>query len=194
MPSLLRSIPAQGVNLTGLKQLFDINTRVLYHATRGIHDMRRPAHIHPWLSQKELQAWVRKASSREEYQRRIAVWMTLTGPFPAHRIATLLVVSKQAVWLWVSQYNRLGPAGLLRQGRGGRHRAYLSLPQEAALLKSLQSRTGQAEAPTAKRVQAEVSKITRRQVSLSFAYRLLERIAWPKPDGRSRHPRVPLDR
>ena len=156
--------------------------------------MRRPALIQPWLSERELRAWVRKAQSREEYQKRVAIWMTLTGPFPAHRVASLLVVSKQAVWLWVSQYNQLGPDGLQRRGRGGRHRAYLSLKQEAALLKRLQKGAQRGEAPTAKRVQAEVSKITRRQVSLSFAYRLLERIAWPKPDGRSRHPRIALDR
>jgi transposase len=153
--------------------------------------MRRPALIHPWQSKEELQAWVRQARNRQEYQRCTAVWMTIAGPFPAHRIASLLVVSKQAIWLWISQYNRLGPAGLQRQGRGGRHRAYLSLKQEAALLESLQSRAGQGEAPTARQVQEEVSKITHKQVSLSFAYRLLERIGWPKP---GRHPRIPQDR
>ncbi len=110
--------------------------------------MRRPALVHAWLSEKELEAWVREARSREEYQRRVAIWITLTGPFPAHRVASLLVVSKQAVWLWVSQYNRLGPDGLQRRGRGGRRRAYLSLTQEAALLKSLQRRAQRGEAPT----------------------------------------------
>jgi len=152
--------------------------------------MRRPALIHAWLSEKELEAWVRKAQSREEYQRRVAIWMTAMGPFPAHRVASLLVVSKQAVWLWVSQYNRLGPDGLLRRGRGGRRRAYLSLSQEAALLESLQRRAERGDAPTARQVQEEVSQATRIKVSISYIYRLFDRIGWRKSGARTRHSRV----
>jgi transposase len=155
--------------------------------------MRRPASIHPWLPQKRLEAWVRKARSREEYQRRVAIWMTLTGPFPAHRVASLLVVSKQAVWLWVSQYNHLGPDGLQRRGRGGRRRAYLSLPQETALLRSLQRDARRGEAPTARQVQEEVSEVARKKVSISYIYRLFDRIGWRKSGARARHPRVSLD-
>jgi len=156
--------------------------------------MRRPALIHPWLSRERLQAWVRKAHSRDEYQKRVAIWMTLTGPFPANRVASLLVVSKQAVWLWVSQYNRLGPDGLLRRGRGGRRRAYLSLSQEAALLESLQRRAERGDAPTARQVQEEVSKVKHIKVSISYIYRLFERIGWRRSGARTRHLRVSLDR
>ena len=155
--------------------------------------MRRPAVIHRWLSEKELKAWVRKAGTHEEHQKRLAIWMTLTGRFPAHRVASLLVVSKQAVWLWVSQYNRLGPDGLLRRGRGGRRRAYLSLSQEAALLESLQRRAERGDAPTARQVQEEVSRATRIKVSISYIYRLFDRIGWRKLGARARHPRVSLD-
>jgi transposase len=155
--------------------------------------MRRPAVIHRWLSEKGLKTWVRKAGTREEYQKRLAIWMTLTGPFPAHRVASLLVVSKQAVWLWVSQYNRLGPDGLQRQGRGGRHRAYLSLTEEAALLESLQKRAQRGEAPTARQVQEEVSQATRIKVSISYIYRLFDRIGWRRLRGRARHPRISSD-
>ena len=155
--------------------------------------LRKPALIRPWLSEKELQAWVRKASSRDEYERRVAVWMTFSGPFPAHQVASLLLVSKQAIWLWIGQYNRLGPTGLQRQGRGGRRRAYLSLRQEAALLKRLQKRVQRGEAPTAKEVQDEVSKLTRKKVSISYIYRLLDRIAWRKSGSRARQARTSRD-
>ena len=155
--------------------------------------MRRPALIHPWMSEKKLKAWVPKARSREEYQKRLAIWMTLTGPFPAHRVASLLVVSKQAVWLWVSQYNGKGPNGLQRQGRGGRHRAYLSLTEEAALLRSLQRRAQRDELTTARQVQEEVSKVKRIKVSISYVYRLFDRIGWRKSGARTRHSRVSLD-
>ena len=155
--------------------------------------MRRPAHIRSWLSEDELQAWVRKAQSYEEYQKRVAIWMTRTGPFSAYRVANLLLVSKQAVWLWVGQYNRRGPKGLQRQGRGGRRRAYLSLKQEAALLKRLQTRTQRGKAPTARQVQEEISKVARKKVSISYIYRLFDRIGWRKLDAQARHVRIPLD-
>lgn len=190
----MRGILAPRIRLTGLKYYIDIIHRVLYSANREEPDMRRPASIHPWLSKKGLEAWVRKARSREEYQRRTAIWMTLTGPFPAHRVARLLVVSKQAVWLWVSQYNRQGPEGLQRQGRGGRRRAYLSLTYEAELLKSLQKRAQRGEPPKARQVQKEVSKVTGKKVSISYIYRLFDRIGWRKLGAQAGHSRVSLDR
>ncbi len=147
--------------------------------------MRNPALIHPWLSERKLQGWVRTARNREDYQRRTAIWMTLKGPFPAHRVAGLLGVSKQAVWLWVSQYNRMGPEGLQRRGRGGRRNAVLSLSQEAALLESLQKRAQQGYPPRAVQVREEISRVTGRDVSISYVYRLFDRIGWRKFIGPS---------
>ena len=149
--------------------------------------MRKPAVIQPWLSEKKLEAWVRTARAREEYQKRIAIWMTLKGPFPAHRVASLLLVSKQAVWLWVSQYNRKGPDSLQRRGRGGRRRAYLSLDQEKALLESLKRDAKRGRTPRAREVQEEISEVTRRNVSISYVYRLFERIGWQKLGARGHH-------
>jgi len=111
--------------------------------------------------------------------------MTVKGPFPAHRVASLLLVSKQAVWLWVGQYNRLGPDGLQRQGRGGRRRAYLSLDQEKALLESLKRDAERGNVPRAREVQDEISRVTRRNVSISYVYRLFERIGWRKLAARA---------
>ena len=147
--------------------------------------MRRPALIHHWLPGKKLEAWVRTARSREEYQKRLAIWMTVKGPFPAHRVASLLLVSKQAVWLWVSQYNREGPNGLQRQGRGGRRWAYLSLDQEKALLESLRRDAQHGKTLRSREVQEEISTITGINVSRSYVYRLFERIGWRKVAART---------
>jgi transposase len=156
--------------------------------------MRRPALIHPWLPEKKLEAWVRTARSREEYQKRLAIWMTVKGPFPAHRVASLLVVSKQAVWLWAGQYNHKGPNGLQRRGRGGRRRAYLSLDQEKELLESLKRDAERGRPPRARQVQEEISEVTRRTVSISYVYRLFERIGWQKLAARGRRARLSLGR
>jgi hypothetical protein len=42
-------------------------------------------------------AWVQDAPDKTAYQRRLAIWLTHAGPFPAHRVADLLRVSTQAV-------------------------------------------------------------------------------------------------
>lgn len=148
--------------------------------------MRRPASIRPWLSKQGLQAWVRKAHDREEYQKRLAVWLTHMGPFPAHRVATLLGVSKQAVWLWVSQYNHQGPKGLQRRGRGGRRRAYLTLAQEKAFLASREERIRQGRIVTARQIHGELCRRLRKKISLGYLYGLLHRHGWRKRGSRLR--------
>jgi len=142
--------------------------------------MRRPASIHPWLSPTALQAWVRKAHNREEYQKRLAVWLTHIGPFPAHRVATLLAVSKQAVWLWVSQYNLQGPRGLQRRGRGGRRRAYLTLAEEKAFLAEREERIRQGRVVTTRQMHGELCRQLGKRISLGYLYGLLHRHGWRK--------------
>ena len=149
--------------------------------------MRRPASIQAWLCPEDLQTWVREARSREEYQRRLAIWLTQIGPFAAHHVATLLGVSKQAVWRWVGQYNRHGPGGLERRGRGGRRWAYLSLAQEAAFLESFEERAQQGQILTARQMRQQLCQVTGKKVSLGYLYRLLHRHRWRKLGPRPRH-------
>ena len=135
---------------------------------------RRP-HVKPWLSQAELRAWVRRARSRQEHQRRLAVWLTYLRRWPAHEVATLLGVSTQAVWLWLGQYNRQGPGGLQRQGRGGRRWGFLTLAQERDLLAALRKEAGPGNTLTAKGIYRRVCRAVGKEVSLDYVYRLLRR-------------------
>ena len=82
--------------------------------------MRRPVKLEPWFSAEQLVAWMQEAPDKPSYQRRLAIWLTHLGPFPASEVAKMLGVSKQAVWKWVSEYNQRGADGLDREGRGGR--------------------------------------------------------------------------
>ncbi len=87
-----------------------------------------------WLSTEEMQAWVRKARDKASYQRRLAIWLTEVERLSAHRVAQPLCVSTPAVWRWVQQFNRQGPEGLHRAGRGGRRWAFLKGEQEHRFL------------------------------------------------------------
>jgi transposase len=149
--------------------------------------MRPPASIKPWLSIEDLQIWVREAPDKFSYQRPLAIWLTQVGGLAAHPVAEFLCASKQAVWLWISQYNRQGPEGLDRQGRGGRRWAYLSLAEEQALLKNWQERAARGEVLTAKQLHACLQKAAERTISLGYVYRLLHRHGWRKLGPRPRH-------
>ena len=88
--------------------------------------MKMPAQISPWLTDEELATWVREAPSQDAYKKRLAIWLTRKGPFHAHRVSDLLQVSKQAVWLWIKQYNQGGPDSL--DGGPGQDSARIDRP------------------------------------------------------------------
>ncbi len=137
--------------------------------------MKMPARIHNWLTPEEMGEWVRQAPNLEAYKKRLAIWLTERGPFHAHRVSDLLQVSKQAVWLWVKQYNHEGPKALNRKGRGGRRRAYLSEEEELKLVAKLQELIASGQARKAKELLPEVLKTVRQQVSVAYVYRLMQR-------------------
>jgi len=149
--------------------------------------MRRPAEIEPWLRDGELMVWVREAPTRQDYQKRLAIWLTHAYRFHAEQIAGMLQVSVQAIWLWVGQYNKKGPTGLEGVGRGGRRWAFLSWADEEALLATFAARAGRGEVITAKAVWPEIQTTVGKTVSLDYVYRLLHRHRWRKMGPRPRH-------
>jgi transposase len=152
--------------------------------------MRLPARIEPWLSTEDLQAWVREAPDKGAYQRRLAIWLTAVERLPAHRVAESLCVSKQAVWLWIAQYNEQGPEGLRRAGRGGRRWAWLAWEEEVRFLAKHQQDAARGQILTAPQLRTELAKLTARRVSLAYVYRLLHRHGWRKLGPRPRHPQA----
>lgn len=142
---------------------------------RRIHTMKMPAHISPWFTDEELSSWVREAPSLDAYKKRMAIWLTRRGPFHAHKVSDLLQVSKQAVWLWIKQYNQGGPDSLDRKGRGGRRRAYLSLDEEKALVERLQTQVSKGQGRKAKELLPEVLEAVGQNVSVAYVYRLMQR-------------------
>ena len=149
--------------------------------------MRRPVRIEPWMSLDELLAWLREAPDRDAYQRRLAIWLTVIGPFHAHEVARMLGVSKQSIWLWISQYNKDGPEALERSGRGGRRWSLLSWAQEEQILHRFRQRAMQGQVITARALLPEISKSSGKEVSLGYVYKLLHRHGWRKLGPRPRH-------
>ncbi len=137
--------------------------------------MRKPAKIKEWISPDKLQLWVKEAPTKEAYQKRLAIWLTVLGPYHAHDTAKMLGVSKQAVWLWISQYNNNGPEGIQRIGRGGRRWGYLTEHREKELFRKWKIHALNGDTITAKQVLPEVEYIIGKKVSLDYIYKLLKR-------------------
>ncbi len=148
--------------------------------------MRRPAIIKPWLDPLELAQWTREAKDAPTLRRRLSVWLTFLG-FCAREVAELIQVSTQAVWLWVRQYNRLGPGGLDRRGRGGRRWGYLSLEQERQILEELEPSAQAGQVLTAQAVRHRIEQVVGHAVSVGYIYRLFHRHGWRKVGPRPRH-------
>lgn len=152
--------------------------------------MRTPSQLSPWFSPEELLAWVQEAEDKAGYQKRLAVWLTYSGPFHAAEVARFLGVSKQAVWLWIGQYNKKGPDGLDRMGRGGRRWGFLSPEEEQDMLSKLTERAGRGDVVTAAQIHSDICKRVGKKVSMAYVYKLLHRNEWRKLAPRSRHPKA----
>jgi transposase len=98
----------------------------------------------------------------------------------APKVAEILEVSVQAVWLWTHQYNTKGPKGLDRKGRGGRRWAFLSIEREAELLKPFIEMAKSGDVAKASDIRLVFEKQLRRKVSMPYIYRLLARHGWSR--------------
>jgi transposase len=149
--------------------------------------MRKPSALTPWFTTDQLMAWVKDAPDKAAYQRRLAIWLTHAGAFPAHQVADLLAVSTQAVWKWLSEYNTLGPGGLDRKGRGGRRWGLMTLEEERVFLAHFLTRAEAGDLLTAKQLHPELCKALGQDVSMDYVYKLLHRHDWRKLAPRPHH-------
>lgn len=147
--------------------------------------MRPSAEIKNWLSVEKMFQWLQNAPDESSHKRRMAIWLTHTGKLHANKVADILNVSTQAVWLWIGQYNATGPSGLNRIGRGGRRWCYLTHDEESQLLKPFMRavQAGQQLKPSSLKpiVEAKLEK----KVSMPYIYRLLSRHNWSEAIAQS---------
>jgi len=142
--------------------------------------MRPAAHIKDWMSQDEMLLWLHEATDKSSYQRRLAIWLTYAGRIHAHKVASMLGVSTQSVWAWISQYNTFGPTGLRRQERSGRKWAFMSINEEKEILLNLLKHTKGMRLPDVNTVKLTVEQNLGKKVSLPYIYKLLKRHNWPR--------------
>ncbi len=140
--------------------------------------VRPPAEITDWLTTEQMRQWAEDAPDEASRKRRMAIWLTHSERMHAHEVAQALGASVQAVWLWISRYNEHGPEGLLRKARGGRRWGFMSPEKEARVLKPflVEAKAGTPRAPA--EIRGVIEKHLKRDVSMSYVYRLLRRHGW----------------
>jgi transposase len=152
--------------------------------------VRPPATIADYLSVEEMRQWVQEAPDAEARKRRTAIWLTRIERLHAKDVAQKLGASIQAVWLWIRQYNRGGPDGLIRVGRGGRRGGLMNRQDEEQLLAPFLHQAREGRPPKTTTIRAAIEKHLGKAVSLSYVYRLLGRHGWADLLAQSRHPAV----
>ena len=149
--------------------------------------MRPPAQIVNWLSLDKMFRWLQTAPDEASHKRRMAIWLTHTGKLHANKVAQALGVSTQAVWLWIRQYNRRGPDGLERKGRGGRRWGFMTTEQETRLLRPLIQKARAGHPPKPSTIRRIIEDELQTPVSMSYVYRLLQRHNWAGVIAQSQH-------
>lgn len=155
--------------------------------------MRRPIELEPWLSRKELRAWVQEAATVAQHRRRLAVWMASTRTLTAAQIGAALLVTRDAVGRWLRHYNDKGPEHFDGQGRGGRRRARRTLQQEQSLLRSLETHGSAGRLLTVPQIVAVLEARTGESWPRQTVYDLLHRHGWRRLEPRPRHARADPD-
>ena len=122
--------------------------------------------------------WLQNATDEDSSKRRRAIWLTHTDKLCARKVAQILGVSTQAVWLWIAQYNKSGPQGLERTGRGGRRWAFLSREEEIDLLKPFIRKARSNHPPQTSVIKQVIEKKIGKKVSRAYIYSLLRRHHW----------------
>lgn len=137
-----------------------------------------------------MERWVGDATTKESYQRRLAIWWTACGGRHAKEIASLLQTSTRTVRRWIQRFNTGGPAALESVNLGGRRWAYLSDADERAILAVLRPRARAGRLLTATELVADIEARVGHPVSDDYLYDLLHRHGWRKVEPRPRHVRA----
>jgi transposase len=153
-----------------------------------------PSNHPPVAERASDESWIDESTSREEYQRRLAIfwlifWLTTRRMF-THEVASMLRVGRSTVWTWLHAYNQHGPAGIAARDRGGRRDAFFTLDEECALLASLEAQAARGEFVVAAQLRGAVERAVGHAVSWAYVGRLLHRHRWRKVAPRPRHPRA----
>ena len=150
--------------------------------------MRKPTPI-PVEDQQTLEEPLRKAKTKEEFQRIQCTWLRASLDLDSHQVAVAIVWHPNSVRKFQALYLRQGEAALQLSKSGGRYRQNMSREEEEAFLAPFleKAQTGGVIVTTEIKVVYE-DKVGHK-VPKSTIYRMLVRHGWRKITPRPRNPK-----
>jgi transposase len=139
-------------------------------------------------TKRQLAALFAQASSHAEHERILCVWLRASLGLSSQQIATVLGWHPGSVRKLQARVWREGMGVLEQPGRGGRHRAHLTVTAEEARLADFCFAAGQGGVVEAAPLRAAYERQAQHPVAKSTLYRLLARHGWRKLVPRPYHP------
>ena len=148
----------------------------------------RPAQPFSAGTKRQLVMLLAQADSPAEYERILCVWLRASLGLTCQQIATVLGWHPGSVRNLQARVLREGVVVLQQPGRGGRHRAHLTLAEEQDLLADFCWTAGEGGVVEAGPLRAAYEKQVEHPVAKSTLYRLLARHGGRKLVPRPYHP------
>jgi transposase len=148
----------------------------------------RPAQPFSASTKRRLVMLLAQAASPAEYERILCVWLRASLGLTCQQIATVFGWHPGSVRNLQARVLREGVVVLQQPGRGGRHRAHLTLAEEQDLLADFCWTAGEGGVVEAGPLRAAYEKQVEHPVAKSTLYRLLARHGWRKLVPRPYHP------
>jgi len=142
--------------------------------------MRTPKPF-PEGSLLKLQAALKHARTKSEFQRVLSLWLREGLGLNSRQIAKAVGWTPQTVLRVQAEYAERGEAAIFGSpGRGGRRREVLNARQEKSVLDSVRAEFWQDGVINTRLVHEAVEKMAGHQVPASTIYRMLARHGWHK--------------
>jgi transposase len=146
--------------------------------------------IEPHLTVEEVKEKLHTADAERQRGKWLVIYNALVDPRPAETIALHTATSRWFVHHTVSDYNRLGPASIEEDRRGGRQHAYLTEDEECAFLEPFIAKAEAGELVTTRAIQQAFEERVGQSVHSGTIYGLLHRHNWHKITPRPQHPKA----
>jgi len=150
--------------------------------------MRKPTPI-PVKDQETLAELLRKAETKDEFQRIQCIWLRASLNLDSRQVAVAIAWHPNSVRKLQAQYLRQGEAVLQLSKSGGRYRQNMTLEKEEAFLAPFLKKAQTGGVIVATEIKVAYEDKVGHKVPKSTIYRMLARHGWRKITPRRRHPK-----
>ena len=148
----------------------------------------RPRQEFSEKQKKEVSEALKRARSKEEYQRVQAVWLRMSMGLMAAEIGKILGLHSGSIWRIHARFFRDGSSIFAGDPHGGRYRENLTLSEEKELLAPFVESAEKSGILVVAGIKQAYEKTIGHKTPKSTIYRMLERHGWRKLAPRPSHP------